>query len=258
MTPSISIPVRFGSASGELSWQVETSSFGARLGFAPSSRSDRSIGFDDALVVGGAPGRFITIDALVNHLWLLGLVPDRESVDAICEFRDRVSRTFGDVELAGLTTASGRHLLIVRPDGRTVPISPPLDHRSHRFGWGRDGPTDADGEAGGPAGELSAVDESTMNTARALIGSSRGPIWGPTEELAAQTLAHNHLSRCGPRFSFAANSLCDWFLFDQEPTPGLTAAALLSLSLRPVDSTAMSLPEERGALSTDAISRHAC
>ncbi|MGI9595291.1 MAG: hypothetical protein ACR2QK_03975 [Acidimicrobiales bacterium] len=173
---------------------VETCSFAA----------DVRLGSGHQLRIGGRTAEFVTMDRLLNHLRLRGLVLDSASMEAALELRRRVSRAFGDVELAGLGGPRDGALMLVLVNGQTVDVRADLGHPDHRFDWEPATPLDL------------FVGEATMRTARTVVRLAWSEGWGPAEEMLAQTLAHGFLSRCGPDFSLSANSLCDWFLVDQE------------------------------------------
>ncbi len=242
MTPQISVPIRSGSRNGLLFWHVEKASFGARFAAsdriggrsAPEdamsiSNSDlrrsskhrsreRSEGGSDRLrsdslspgsalfedlVIGARPVEFPTIDRLVNHLALIGMPLDAESIEVATTLRARVTATFGDVEFVGIERGARPQLLIVRPDLRTVAVRRRIESPEYGFGWGTSG-----------AGAIEA--------ARAMLGAAWSTRWGPDEEMCVEALVHHLLADCGPVFSVTANSLCDFHLFDEDLSTALT------------------------------------
>ncbi len=157
---------------------------------------------------------FITTDVLSGALANRGLIIDPDDRDHLDELRRVVTTTHGVAELVGLTGAAGdRVLFILTPARLLVPINPRLDHPDHRLGWGD-------------------TTSTTIETAR-LIGEqvwARSP--GPELEHFALSLTHELLRALPDDFAVSADSICEWYLADAEPSSSLGPVDLALLRRR--------------------------
>lgn len=211
MGPCLTAPVRSGAYRGWCYWSIEVAAFGAVLEAAdpdlwqlerslagPGEDPARGFGGGGRVPVGGALGRCLTVDGLLDRLDLRGLRLDPASVEAASGLGDRVARVFGEVELIGQAGDRGWELDLLRPDGHLIPLPPP------------------DGT-------------SVAAVARALLDRCWSGRWGPAEEQAAELLALGYLSEVDHPFSVTAASICEWFLFDGQPVTGLERGRLEQL-----------------------------
>lgn len=193
MEPYLTTSITAGGLPGRLFWSVERSTFGVSLDLFGGD-----VATAQRFEVGTRFAEFITVDRLLNQLELCGRPLADPSREVAMELRHRISRTFGDAELIGLTMPAGPRLLVVLPDGSWREVRPELDDPGHRFGWGRRGPA-------------------SVATARALVRQARSAGWGPHEEMLMLAVAQL-LDEAGPDFAVSANALCDWYLVDVEPS----------------------------------------
>ncbi len=217
-SPRPAIPILAGQLDGRAAWDDARQSFTAELDVFARPGAARASGRSNypppVTTIGTRYAEFLTTDALVNHLIGIGLSPDQESLERLCQLGLEVADEVGEPEIVGICTAEGSRLLLLRvPSGDVVTIGPRLDHPDHRFCWGDASPA-------------------TIETARAICELAW--VRGPDADIDAFALAltHEFLATVGPVFSISVVAAGEWFLTDAPLTTTLGPGVMAPLVAR--------------------------